>query len=161
MYLHSLHFTVCLSHHSYIPTFIAFLCVCSIPCMGDLFALRLLSLPLCTYIHYIGFNFLHGSPVLQCTYIHCISLCEFEFNSLCASPPGPCTYIHFIHCICSIPCVGNLFALSPPPCTYIYCVHCIYCMGSIHCMGPHQQHVPTFTSFTVWVQFTASVTILH
>ena len=126
-HLHSLGFIAWVSipsmgpHHSHVPTFTAFHCTGSIPCMDDLFVLRVLSIPLCTYIHYIGFNFLLRSPVLQCTYIHCISLCVF--NSLCESSLPPFTYIHFIHCMGSIPCVGNLFALralSPPPCNYIH-----------------------------------------
>ena len=132
MYLHSLGFIAWVSipsmgpHHSHVPTFTAFHCTGSIPCMDDLFALRVLSIPLCTYIHCIGFNFLHRSPVLQCTYIHCISLCVF--SSLCESSLPPCTYIHFIHCIGSIPCAGNLFALralSPPPCNSFTTFHCL------------------------------------
>ena len=152
----------------------------------DLFALRVISPPPCTYIHCMGFNSLHGSPALPCTCIHCIHcmgsipcVCDLltlrvlssppctyihwvllhGFNSLCGWPlctngtiPLPCTYIH---CMGSIPCVGDLYALKalfPPPCT---CIHCIsLACVAIPCMGPQHSHVPTFTAFTVWVQFT-------
>ena len=33
----------------------------------------------------------------------------------------------------------------------------IDCVCSIYCVGPHHHHVPTFTGFTVWIQFTVLV----
>ena len=139
MYLHSLCFTTWVSnpymrlHYSHVPTFTEFYCMGSIPCVGDLFELR--DYP----NHYITtFTF---------TAFHCMG-----FNSLHGSPPLPCTYIHYMD---SIPCVDDLFALrtlSPPLCT---CIHCIsLACVAIPCMGPQHSHVPTFTAFTVWVQFT-------
>ena len=80
-FLDSLHFPVfpafpCMApciypHHSHVPTFST--CMGSIPCVGDLFALRALSPP-------------------HCTCIPCISL----HGSLHESPPFPCTYIPFV-----------------------------------------------------------------
>ena len=103
-------------HHYDIPTFTEFYCVGSILCMGDLFAPRALSPPTCTYIHYMGFNSLHGSPPLLCTYIHHMG---------------------------SIPCVGDLFALMtlslPPflhslhPCIY-HVLHPLCTMSTAYCM---------------------------
>ena len=71
-----------------------------IPCMGNLFELKTLSPPSCTYIHCICCVNCMGS-------IPCIG----NFFALRPLSPPPCTYIHYIHCMGSIPCLGNLFAL--------------------------------------------------
>ena len=79
----------------------------SIPSMGDLFVLRALSpppVPIFTAFHCVGFNSLHGSPPLSCTYIPCVSL--HGFNSLHRSLAPPCTYIHCVYCMGPIPCMG-------------------------------------------------------
>ena len=65
-------------HHSHVPTFPVFPYVGSIACMGDLFTLRTLSPPPCTYIHCVGFNFLCGflySHVPTFTAFHCVVHC--------------------------------------------------------------------------------------
>ena len=112
MYLHLLHFILWVSipcmapYHSHVPPFTVFHCVGSIPCKADLFALRALSPPPCTYIHYIS---LEGCQFPEC------------------DPTTP-MYLH------SIPCMGDLFtlrALSPLPCTYIPFVS-LYGLHSLH-----------------------------
>ena len=109
--------TGCISLYHYVLRVALFPCVSSIFCMGDLFALRALSLP-------------------PCTNIPCVSLLQ--------PPPLLCTYIPYIHCVVSIPCMGHFFALRvlfPAPCTYIPCTSlhgclqlpCIYipCVGDL------------------------------
>ena len=113
-------------------------CVGSIPYMGDLFALRALSPP-------------------PCTYIYCISLCGFQFTAW--SPHSHVPTFTVFPCTGSIPYMSDLFALralSPPSHTYIHCmgfnslcgspplpcfyIHCISLHGSLHSL-----HAPQVT----------------
>ena len=107
----------------------------------------------------------------SCSYIHCNSLCGFQFPAW-ISPPLPCTSIT---CMGSNSCMGDLFAiraLSPPPCTYIHCMGFNLMYGSpplpctyIYCILYGVQFpvwVPTtllylYLLHTAWVQFTAWV----
>ena len=157
MYLHSRCFTAGVSIPSMgllTPMYLhsLFHCMGSIPCVGDLFALRALSPPPCTYIHCMGFSSLHGSPPLPCTYIHCMG-----FNSLHGSPPLPCTYIHYMDdplhqwhfphphvptfTVFTVLLHGfnSLCGFPPVPYTYIDCVHCIHCIlhRAAYCLGVH------------------------
>ena len=138
MYLHSMCFPAWVSipciglHHSLVPTFIAFHCMDSIPCMVELFALRAPFPPPCTYIYP---DSLHG----------------FQFPVWVSTTPMYLHSLHFTVWVHSL--LGDLFALttlSPPPYTYI---PCILCVGPILCMGPQYQYslcFPEWAPFPVW-----------
>ena len=137
-------------YHSHVLTLAAFPCVASNPYMGDLFVLRALSPPPCTYILCIplhgspipvslhslhGFNSLHGElftlrplSTSSCTYIH--------YFSLHGSPPLRCTYIS---------CIGDLFALRAQSYHHVPTLAAFLCVVS--CVDPHHSHVSTLPLF--------------
>ena len=137
MYLHPLHFHVfpaCfpvwvlqLLPCIYIPYFA---CVgsipymSSIPCMGDLFALRALSPPPCTYIHCFIFSCMDDfSTEWHSPHHHVPTFPAFP----CIPSMVPCMCPHYSH-VPTLPCIhclGDLFpqrAQSPQPCPYILCI---------------------------------------
>ena len=160
MYLHWLCFTAWVSnpymglHYSHVPTFTEFYCMGSIPCVGDLFALRDYPnhhVTIFTAFHCMVFNSSQGSPPLLCTYIHYFAIRALSpppftyiycvllhgFNSLfgwpfCTKNTIPTTmYLHSLHFTST--CCNSLHGSPALSCTHIHCVHCV---GSIHCVGP-------------------------
>ena len=97
-----------------------------------------------TAFHCVGFNFLHWSPPLPCTYIYCIGsiCCIGGLYALRAqsSPPCTCTWVLTIPIPIPLPCYYSLcislcgFLCGSPPPPYTYIPGILY-MGSIHCMG--------------------------
>ena len=106
------------------------------PCMGDLFALKPYPhhhVPTFTTIHCMGFNYLHGSPPLPCTYIHYMDdpLHQWHF-------PHPHVPTFTVFTV-SLHGFNSLCRFPPVLYTYIDCVHCIHCIlhRAAYCLGVH------------------------
>ena len=92
---------LCVDHHDYhVPTFPVLHKSCLIPCLGDLFALRTMSLP-----HVPTFSvFHHHYPVLK--FLAFPVWVTFVLREL---SPAPCTWIPYIPCVVLNSLHGNLF----------------------------------------------------